>query len=388
MKTTMMLRASLVSLSLFLTGLSMPSLSLAANGDEYVQDNLVSDIPGLAGHTDPNLVNPWGIASSTTTPFWVSDNKTGVATLYDGTGQAVPQNNPLVVTIPPPGGGMPPSAPTGAIFNGTNDFALSAGQPARFIFATEDGTIAGWNNGTQATVKVDNSASSAVYKGLAMGTADVGSLLYATNFHSGKIDIFNTNFGPVSLSGAFTDPAIPQGFAPFNIQNLGGNLYVTYAKQDAALHDDVAGPGNGFVDVYNPNGRLLQHLIANGPLNSPWGLALATSHSGLFSNDLLVGNFGDGTINAFDPVTGQFRGQLKDRNGQPLVIEGLWGLRFGNGAMSADLNSVFFTAGIPGDGAIEDHGLFGRLTAVPEPSSIALLSSVLFPLLLRRTLNR
>lgn len=389
MKTTLLFRTTLVvSLSIVGLTLQLAPLSAASGGDEFIQDNLVSDIPGLASHTDPNLVNPWGITSSPTSPFWVSDNKTGVATLYDGTGQAVPQNNPLVVTIPPPGGGMPPSAPTGAIFNGTNDFAVAPGQPARFIFATEDGTIAGWNNGTQATVKVDNSSSSAVYKGIAMGTADMGSVLYATNFHSGKIDMFNASFGAISIPGAFTDPSIPQGFAPFNIQNIGGNLFVTYAKQDAALHDDVAGPGNGFVDVYNPNGRLLQHLIANGPLNSPWGLTLASSHSGLFSNDLLVGNFGDGTINAFDPATGQFLGQLKDRNGQSLVIEGLWGLRFGNGATGADPNSLFFTAGIPGGGAIEDHGLFGRLTAVPEPSSILLLSSMLLPLVLRRSLKK
>jgi uncharacterized protein (TIGR03118 family) len=206
-----------------------------------------------------------------------------------------------------------------------------------------------------------------------MGNNGTSNFLYATNFNAGTINVFDNAFTPKTLSATFTDPTIPAGFAPFNIQNLGGNLYVTYAKQDAAKHDDVAGPGNGFVDVYDTNGNLQKRLISNGPLNSPWGLALASTNFGAFSNDLLVGNFGDGTINAFDPVTGTFLGSLKDINNNPIVNQGLWGLRFGNSGIGFDPNTLYFTAGIPGDGAIEDHGLFGSIRAVPEPASMLLL---------------
>ena len=342
----------------------------AAASSTYQQHNLVSDIPLLADHLDANLVNPWGMSSSATSPFWVSDNRTGVTTLYNGSG--VPQA--LVVTIPPPAGGTPPSAPTGQIFNGGADFELAPGQPARFIFATEDGTISGWNpstNPTNAILKVDNSGA-AVYKGLAIGNNGSGNFLYAANFSQGRIDVFDTTFAPATLAGSFTDPNLPSGFAPFNIQNLNGNLYVTYAKQDAAKLDDVAGPGNGFVDVYDTNGNLAKRLISNGSLNSPWGLALAPVNFGTFSNTLLVGNFGDGLINGFDPTTGAFLGSLEASGGNPITIEGLWGLKFGNGANGFDPNTLYFTAGIPGDGQVEDHGLFGSI-AVPEPSVLMLL---------------
>jgi uncharacterized protein (TIGR03118 family) len=334
----------------------------------YVQTNLVSDIPGMAQNTDLNLVNPWGIASSATSPFWVSDNGTGVATLYNGAG--TPQA--LVVTIPPPSGGTPPAAPTGVVFNGGADFG-----GFRFIFATEDGTIAGWNGGTTATLQKDNSAAGAVYKGLAIGPSN----LYATNFHAGTIDVFDTNFDPVIHAGSFTDPNLPAGFAPFGIQNLGGKLYVTYALQDAAGKDDVAGPGNGFVDVFDTNGNFLQRLVTQGALNSPWGLAMAPANFGEFSNYLLVGNFGDGRINAFDPVTGALIGPLTDsKTGDPIEIDGLWGLRFGNGGNGGEKDKLFFTAGIPGDGMIEDHGLFGSI-AVPVPPTFVLLGSGLAGLL-------
>jgi uncharacterized protein (TIGR03118 family) len=332
----------------------------------YQVHKLVSDISGFADNYDPNLRNPWGISSSPTSPFWISDNRTGVTTLYNGSGQPFPVGSPLVVTIPPPAGGSPPSAPTGQVFNGSLTSFPINGNPARFIFATEDGTISGWNAGTSAILKVDNSASGAVYKGLAIGNNGIDDLLYATNFNGGEIDVFDSNFAPHILPGNFTDPNIPAGFAPFNIQNLGGKLYVTYAKQDAAKHDDVPGPGNGFVDVFDLNGNLIQRLISNGALNSPWGLALAPSNFGDLSNSLLVGNFGDGVINAFDPGTGAPLGQIQDDMGNPVVIEGLWGLKFGNGGNGGDLGKLYFTAGIPGPppGAVEDHGLFGSIQSV------------------------
>jgi uncharacterized protein (TIGR03118 family) len=329
----------------------------------YLQTNLTSDLPGVAAHLDPNLVNPWGIASLPTSPFWISDNGTGVATLYNGSGIPQPVTpQPLVVTIPPPGGATPPSAPTGAVANTTTDFG-----GARFIFATEDGTIAAWTSGTNAILQVDNSAAGAVYKGLAIGNNGSQNLIYAANFTSGHIDVFNGLFSPVTLPGAFTDPNLPAGFAPFDIQNIGGNLYVTYAKQ--AGKDDVPGPGNGFVNIFDTKGTLIRRLVSNGPLNSPWGLALAPAGFGTFGNDLLVGNFGDGTIHAFDPVTGALAGILSDLNGNPIVNEGLWGLAFGNGGPGFVPNSLYFTAGIQGSDAIEDHGLFGRIQALPEPGT-------------------
>lgn len=348
----------------------------------YVQTNLVSDLPGLAVHTDSNLVNLWGIASSATSPFWIADNHTGVSTLYNSSG--TPQG--LVVTVPPPPGGAT-SAPTGVVFNGSSDFLVSGpGTPARFIFATEDGTISGWNSGTNAVLKVDNSAGGAVYKGLAIGNNGTSNLLYAANFNSSAINVFDPVYSPTTLAGSFTDPGLPAGFAPFNIQNISGTLYVTYAKRDATGHDDVAGPGNGFIDRFDPNGNLIGRLVSNGALNSPWGLALAPAGFGTFANDLLVGNFGDGRINAFDPVTGAFHGQLTDSSANPITIEGLWGLRFGNGGNGGDPNTLYFTAGISGPDSIEDHGLFGSI-GVPEPSGMALVAigaaSVLFVVVVR-----
>ena len=299
------------------------------------QRNLVSNVPGRAEHTDPNLVNAWGISSSATSPFWVADNGTGVSTLYNGSGNAVP----LVVTI---AGG----APTGTVFNPTNDFVVSSGGKSGrsfFIFDGETGIISGWNpnvDSTHSVVAVDNSASGAVYKGLAIGSNASGNFLYAANFHAGTVDVFDGSFHP---AGSFTDPSVPAGFAPFGIQNIGGNLYVTYAKQDAARH-----------------GNLIRRVASGVPLNSPWGLAIAPSTWGRLAGDLLVGNFGDGAINVFDPVTGDWRGGLKTETGEPLRIDGLWGLRYGNGGSGGDPNTLFFTAG-PDD---EANGLFGSLTQV------------------------
>lgn len=335
----------------------------------YVQTNLVSDIPGLAANTDANLVNPWGIASSPTSPFWVSDNKTGLTTLYNSAG--VPQS--LVVTIPSPLGG---STPTGQVFNPTADFKVGVNK-ALFIFATEDGTISGWAGGTAAIQAADLSGQGAVFKGLALGNVGSNNFLYATDFRNGTIDVFNASFTPMSLSGNFVDPNLPAGYAPFNIQDLNGQLYVTYAQQDATKHDDVGGPGKGFVDVFNTSGVLESRLISNGALNAPWGLALAPAGFGDFGGDLLVGNFGDGVINAFDPTTGTFLGTLSDKNGNPIVNLGLWGLKFGNDGNGGDANALYFTAGIPGPDQIEDHGLLGRISvsssSVPEPTTLVLL---------------
>jgi uncharacterized protein (TIGR03118 family) len=330
----------------------------------YQQTNLVSDLPGAAV-TDPQLVNAWGMSHSPTSPWWISDNGTGVSTLYNGSGAPFPLGSPLVVSIPPPLGSPAGTlaAPTGNVFNSSSGFVVThngkSGHP-NFIFATEDGTISGWSpavDPTNAILAVDHSASGAVYKGLALGSNSSGDFLFATNFHNGTVDVFDTHFAPASLAGSFTDPGIPSGFAPFGIANLHGQLYVTYAKQNAARHDDVAGPANGFVDIFDTNGNLIRRLVTRGRLNSPWGLTFAPADFGQFSNDLLVGNFGDGRINVVDPHTGEFLGQLRDRNNTAITIDGLWGLAFGNGANAGPTNTLFFTAGIDH----EAHGLFGSL---------------------------
>lgn len=332
--------------------------------DFYQQTNLVSDLPHVAIHQDPNLVNPWGIAFGPTGPFWISDNGAGVATLYNSLGKQVP----LIVTIPPASG----ASPTGQVFSSSaTDFLVDGTHPARFIFATEGGTISAWNpqaNLTNAILTVDNSASGSVYKGLAIGTSGGSSFLYASDFHNGQIHVFNSSFQQ-SMSGAFQDPNLPSGYAPFNVQNLNGKIYVTYALQDATGHDDVPGPGHGFVDVYDTAGNLLQRLISGGVLNSPWGLAVAPSHWGAFSNDLLVGNFGDGRINAFDPTTGAFVGTLTDAFGNPIEIDGLWALVFGHAGSNGRPDQLFFTAGLND----EADGLFGKIQSVPEPGSATLI---------------
>jgi uncharacterized protein (TIGR03118 family) len=347
------------------------STAFAATG--YQQTNLVSDGFVKAITTDSNLKNPWGISFSATGPFWVSNNGTGVASLYNGSGQI----QTLVVSIPPLAGGTAPSAPTGQVFNifrSNNSFQLTSNNPAVFIFATEDGTISGWNGGTAAILKVDNSASGAVYKGLAIGNNITGDFLYAANFTGNRIDIFDSNFAPASLSGSFTDPNLPAGYAPFNIQNLGGQLFVTYAVQDGK--DDKPGPGNGIVDVYDTSGNLVKRLISNGVLNSPWGLALAPDKFGEFSKDLLVGNFGDGKINAFDPVSGALLGTLTKPDGSDIVNDGLWGLIVGNGGNGGDMNTLYFTAGLND----EADGLFGSIASAPLPGSLVLLGSGLLGL--------
>ena len=328
------------------------------------QTNLVSDVAGQAAVTDPNLVNPWGLARSATSAFWVSDNHSGVATLYNGSGQPFPIAQPLIVTVPPPAGSQAgaTSAPTGIVFNGTTDFVITDGAnsaPSAFIFASEDGTLSGWNptvNAGAAILMADHSADAAIYKGLALAANGSANFLYATNFHAGRVDVFDKGFAPVQLAGSFTDPNLPAGFAPFGIAEINGMLYVTYAKQDGNQEDDVKGAGNGFVDVFDTSGMMVQRFASKGTLNSPWGVVLASAGFGSLSNDLLVGNFGDGRINVFNSTSGAFLGQLNDGN-NPIAIDGLWALVFGNGGNAGDPNTLFFTAG-PED---ESHGIFGML---------------------------
>jgi uncharacterized protein (TIGR03118 family) len=338
--------------------------------DNFKQTNLVSDLPGVAKTTDPDLVNPWGVSFSSTSPFWVSANGSGLATLYNGAGDKLG----LVVTVPPAG-----STPTGQVFNATPNFNGDL-----FIFASENGTITGWRGALGTTAEtLSSSTMDGVYKGLAIGTTPSGTYLYATDFHNNQITVLPGTGAP-ALTGNFTDPTLPAGYAPFNIQNIGGKLYVTYAVQDAAGHDDVAGPGNGIVDVFDLQGNFLKRLISNGgPLNSPWGMAIAPAGFGNFGNDLLVGNFGDGTINAFDPTTGDFLGQVDGSNGKPLINMGLWDLTFGNGGNGGSPDDLYFTAGIPGPGEVEDHGLFGSIAVVPtpEPGTLTLIGSGLLGLI-------
>jgi uncharacterized protein (TIGR03118 family) len=343
--------------------LGLPSVLGVSQG--YIQHNLVSDLPGMAERTDANLINPWGIVAPPMGPLWISDNNAGVSTVYFGNGRPFPkQRSPLVVSIPPPAGGAGAGAPTGIVFNNTSDFRITNGshsEPAAFIFATEDGTLAGWNpevNRTAAILAADKSSSGAVYKGLALGTNQSGNFLFATDFHNGFVAMFDSGFNLVST---FTDSSIPAGFAPFGVRNIGGTLFVTYAKQKPPQnHDDQSGPGNGFVDEFSTSGTLVRRFASNGTLNSPWGLALAGPDFGKFSHALLVGDFGDGRINAFDASTGQFLGQLDDQRGNPIAISGLWGLTFGNNFEGERSNLLFFTAGIEE----EAHGLFGTLRAM------------------------
>lgn len=337
----------------------VPVPLLAAGANAYIQHNLVADQPGVADVTDPNLVNPWGISFSATSPFWISNNGKGNSTLYNGSGAA----NAIVVTVPSAtasSGGKP----TGQVNNSNaTAFLLPNGRPSSFIFASEDGTISAWVNGIAgnvAAVMVNNPG--AVYKGLAIGSNAGGPLLYAANFRTGTIDVFDGKFAATKVSGGFLDPNIPAGFAPFNIWPLGGKLYVSYAKQDDEQEDDVPGAGNGFVDVFDFDGNLQKRLLVNGALNSPWGMAIAPASFGAFGGALLVGNFGDGRINAFDLNTGAMLGTLQ-RNQQAIVIDGLWALVFGNGGNGGDRNTLYFTAGTGG----EQHGLFGSLA---PPSAI------------------
>jgi uncharacterized protein (TIGR03118 family) len=346
-----------------LGALALAGASGAWAGDFYKQRNLVSDTSQIrAENRDPRLVNAWGLAFNPFGVAWVADNGTGFSTLYDGDGK--PQS--LIVTIP--GAGKATGNPTGTVFYGGTAFVVSQGGksgPSRFLFVNEDGGISGWSptvDLTHAVRVIDNGASHAIYKGVAISANGRGALLYATDFHNGKVDLFDSTFKPVSLPDrAFFDPNLPAGYAPFGIQSINGDLYVSYAKQDAERQDDVHGRGLGYIDVFDPNGRLLRRLVSNGALNAPWGMALAPASFGRFSNRLLVSNFGDGTINAYDLATGHWVGRLKGQDRRPIHIPGLWGIAFGNGLSNQPIDTLFFTAG-PGD---EKHGLYGRLDVAP-----------------------
>jgi uncharacterized protein (TIGR03118 family) len=358
---------------LALQAVSFPATAWDHEAGFYQAKPLVSDT-GVAGTTkDVNLVNGWGIAFNPTGAVWVSDNGSGKSTLYLGNGSAVP----LVVTIPAGiASGSVAGSPTGIIYNDSSEFVVTKAVPASgggtttlsgaasFVFATEDGVIAGWAPNVDllnARVAIDNSTEGAVYKGLAIAGTGATLQLYATDFRNRRIDVFDAAFKPVKTIGAFEDPGLPADYAPFGIQNINGDLYVTYAKQDAARHDDVPFEGAGYVDVYDSLGNLIRRVSSKGVLDAPWGLALAPTSFGRFGGALLVGNFGNGHINAYDPRTGLHLGRLEDKDGNAIVINGLWGIAFGNGVDAQPTNELFYAAG-PGE---EMHGGYGVLKSVP-----------------------
>ncbi|PYQ63867.1 MAG: TIGR03118 family protein [Acidobacteria bacterium] len=341
-------RARVVAISLLVL-LAASAAFAAEPGNSYHQRNLVSNGGVPAEHVDTDLVNAWGLAASAAGPWWVNAADAGKSLLYNGEGV----KNSLVVAVA--------GAPTGIVFNGGTGFVLPSAGAARFLFASEDGTISAWSPSlvpnTQAVVVIDNSASGASYKGLAIDSTTAGTRLYAANFHGARVDVFDASFAPVTVAGAFTDPSLPAGYAPFGIQTLAGSVFVAYAKQDAAGEDEVAGEGLGVIDKYDLAGRLLARVATGGALNAPWGMALAPAGFGRFSGKLLVGNFGNGRINVFDPVTFEPKGHLKGADGKAIVIDGLWGIAFGNGGTAGPKTTLFFAAG-PND---EEDGLFGRL---------------------------
>ena len=328
--------------------------------------------------TDPDLQNAWGISYAPPGPFWVSDNGAGVTTLY----QIDPSTNlttKLGLTVSIPGDG----SITGQTFN--SGFSGGSFNSDLFVFVSEDGTISGWKfalGTTAETLQVGSTLN--VYKGTTMETVGAHSYLLSANFRTGTIDVFKGDAAAPDLSGKFVDPNLPSGYAPFNVQNINGNIFVTYAIQDAAKKDEVAGAGNGIVDEYDANGNLIARVGSGGALNAPWGLALAPASFGDFAGDLLVGNFGDGTINVFDLLTNSFVGTLEDKDGNPIVIDGLWGLIPGNGTLAGNASEIYFSAG-PND---ESDGLFGVIGRVPEPTTLALFAVGLGAITVRRRKNK
>jgi uncharacterized protein (TIGR03118 family) len=345
---------------------AVPGASAQAVQNEFHQTNLVSDLTTVGAQVvDPDLVNSWGLALGPTSPLWVADNGTSVATVYSvGADGATVSKANLTVTLPPAD-----SAPTGQVFNPTNEFVVKskAGEgPARFIFSSESGHIIAWNptadpivNGA-STAQVEFSSPTAVYKGLAIGSVGRHTFLYASNFHDNRVDVFDRGFDRVHLVGNFRDRSLPPGYAPFGIQEINGLLYVSYALQNAEKEDDVAGPGNGFIDVFTNEGLLVKRLVSRGDLNSPWGLTVAPAGFGPFGGKLLVGNFGDGLIHVYDAANGLPLGALLNEQHQPIQIDGLWGLLFGTAA-TGGTGTLLFSAG-PND---EADGLVGSITPVP-----------------------
>jgi uncharacterized protein (TIGR03118 family) len=399
------MRRSTLATALVAVFISYLGTPAAVKTGGYIEKDLVADVKPLTDKNgivhndkdtilDPHLVNPWGIAESSGSPFWVSDNNAGVATLYNVPASGKLTVNPLVVSIPSPGdptgnGGTP----TGAVFNidaggfkisGVNKDGTDVTASAVFLFATEDGTIVGWNPGvgsssssfngpngvsTQGIIAVDNSGNNfdpnanpktgAVYKGLAISKDATGmTRLYATNFRTGLVEMYRDDFHALASPPAFVDPQhLPDSFAPFNVAVLNGAVFVTFAKQDAAKHDPVAGEGHGIVDVFELDGTFRQRFAQHGQLNSPWGVAQAPIGFGALGGALWIGNFGNGHINAFNVDSGEFLDKVRDPNGQAIVIDGLWALQVGNGGNGGLANTLYFTAG-PND---ETDGLFGSL---------------------------
>jgi uncharacterized protein (TIGR03118 family) len=354
----------------------------------FADTALVSDKLGVVATTtkiDANLSNPWGVAIAPGLPFWVADNNSNLSTLYSGTGaiqtDSITGNNEVGITIPASAAGVPAN-PTGQVYNGGGGFLIptSAGQESSlFIFDGEGGTIAAWASGSGATAVtayddgVANGANHAVYKGLALGTVNGASFLYATDLHNNKVDVFDTNFTkPAAMQGKFIDPTMPAGFVPFGIVAVNGQLYVSFTKQDAAKHDETTGAGLGYVDVFDLSGNFVSRFASAGALNAPWGMAVAPSGFGSLAGDLLIGNFGDGKINVFAPngtALATSMGPLTVTNGGTITIPGLWSLVFGNGDSDKPVTTLFYTAGF----ADQTDGVFGSIavtvtTAAPPPN--------------------
>ncbi len=344
----------------------------------FFQTNLASDIPGLAANLDPNLKNPWGMSFAATSPFWVSNQGSNNSTLYNGAGV----HQALVVSTPP--------APTGQVAAGVaGSFLLPPGTgttpaPASFIFDTLSGAIAGWNaaqgNPVGVAATVFQATDGAAFTGLAIGNNAGANLLYAADFANGRIDVFNSSFAPTTVAGGFADATLPAGYLPYNIQNISGRLYVEYAKVDPITHRAATTPNTGIVNVFDLNGTLLQRLATETHLNSPWGVTQAPAGFGDFAGDVLVGNFGDGTISAFDPVSLLFEGTLSGQSGAPLVNSGLWAINFRAPGSGFDPNTLFLNAGING----EVDGLFAEIQVVPEPGTFLMLALAGIPLVWRK----
>ena len=363
--------AVIAVVALIVIGLpSSPStrVTKAAAKEFFHQTNLVSDQSGVALILDPNLVNPWGITFTAGSPFWVANNGTGTSTLYSGdvNGSAFTKSS-LVVNIPD-------GLPTGAVFNTTTDFVVHSGTASgrsQFLFATQVGIISGWNSGVSTATALHPRADwrhggRSLYRSRVRTgghRAGTSNYLYAADLEHNHIDVYDKDFHIVTLDGTFSDPNIPNSYSTFNIQNLGGKLYVAYAQQSHKEPDEETDRGSGFVDVFDTSGHLLQRLIMGNHLNAPWGMALAPASFGSFSGALIVGNFGNGHLQAFDPTDGKFLGQLKDEDGGPITIDGLWGIAFGNGTAAGDRNALYFASGPDG----ETHGLFGSLRLVQQP---------------------
>ncbi len=351
------------------TGSSVSSATGAGSAGTYVATPLVADGENQAETIDPNLVNPWGIAYGPDTFFWIANNGTGTSTVYDGNGAPQPTAEPLVVSLPLPEGSDDDEAtPTGLVYQGGEGYAIGtdiygAGVSARFIFATEQGTLLGWApelSLDEAFIVVDASGDEAIFKGLTLVQRDDNSWLLATDFRNGVVRAYDNQFQPIDLGpNAFVDPDLPSGYAPFGIQYIGDFVYVAYALQDDDGEDDVPGEGAGYVSQFEPEGAFVARVASQGPLNAPWAVTLAPDEFGAFGGALLIGNFGDGTIHAFDPESFELLGALQDADGDVLAFDGLWGLAFGNGELAGDANTLYYTAG-PND---EDDGVFGKVEA-------------------------